>query len=1009
MECRRVLSGLAPEPIHFTQVESIDLTGCPGGAVAGSQSASSSTRALLCPTVIGRDRERGTIKAALDDARAGRGRALFLVGEAGIGKSRLAREAATAAEDAGMIVLRGRAVQSASPIPYRPLAEALCAGVRTAGPPENPELLPFRPALGRLVPEWRDERIEGADDSVVVLGEAILRFLRIMSVERGCLVVLEDLHWADPESLMILEYLVDNLALEPVLCVATLRIEEETPALRLARQLEDRRACPVFELARLGETEVAQMVTACLEAADSSRDVVALASRADGIPFLVEELLAATRSAGALVHDGHAWTLTADVDPVLPLTFADSVRRRLRPFDAEARRVLSAAAVIGRRFDWSLLPRVTTLSEAAVLDALHCAVDAQIIVDESGGDEFLFRHALTRDAVLADLLPPERAALAARALEAIETDHPGVPGPWCELAAQLAELAGNREHASRLLLEVGRRALAGSALMSSEIALDRALTLARFDDAAAVEIEESLTEVLSLAGKRDRAFEVSESLLHRLSKQSDAAAQRVEIHLRLARVAVAATDWRTAHDQLAHARADTAEIGDERLAARIEALSAHAAMGEHRPDEAAALATTAMVTANRVGLPEVACEALEIVGRCARPSDLDEAESAFARAYAIADENHLTVWRVRALHELGTIDLLRGGDIARLQEARDLAASIGALATVAVLDVQIAARLTAIADPDTTLEVAQRAAALARRYGLELTYAAARGFEGHAHAYARRRIEMEHCFADARAHAHGDPGIAVIILTGEAFFALAEEDRSEALGKFGDAAALSWQSRGDQSTGPSAGFFALVRALADPNRTDSLPEAPPWWHPAHFLAGASSRCAEAVVLGRMGRGREAAMLVEAADAQFARSQWHRQVARRLLAEAAIADKWGEPTAWLREALAFFEDQGNDRIASACRSLLRQAGAPVPRRRQGSETVPPSLRAMGVTARELEVLTLLADGLSNREIGERLYLSHRTVERHIANLTTKAGVERRSQLVAFAARAAADSA
>jgi predicted ATPase len=96
--------------------------------------------------VIGRDRELDTIKATLENARAGCGQALFLVGEAGIGKSRLARAAATTAEDARMIVLRGRAVQSASPIPYRPLAEALCAAVRTQGPPENPELLPVRSA-----------------------------------------------------------------------------------------------------------------------------------------------------------------------------------------------------------------------------------------------------------------------------------------------------------------------------------------------------------------------------------------------------------------------------------------------------------------------------------------------------------------------------------------------------------------------------------------------------------------------------------------------------------------------------------------------------------------------------------------------------------------------------------------------------------------------------------------------------------------------------------------------
>jgi DNA-binding CsgD family transcriptional regulator len=959
--------------------------------------------------VIGRDRELDTIKATLENARAGCGQALFLVGEAGIGKSRLARAAATTAEDARMIVLRGRAVQSASPIPYRPLAEALCAAVRTQGPPENPELLPFRPALGRLVPEWRDNRIDGADDSVVVLGEAVLRFLRIMAADRGCLVVLEDLHWADPETLMIVEYLVDNVASEPLLCIATLRVENENPAFRLARQLESRRACPVFDLARLDESEVARMVKDCLDAPEPSQSVIALASRADGIPFLVEELLAATRSAGALVHDGQSWVLAHDADPVLPLTFADSVRRRMRPFDPGARRVVSAAAVLGRRFDWSLLCRITELSEGAVLDALHRAVDAQIIADESGSDEFLFRHALTRDAVLADLLPPERAALAARALEAIEADHPGVPGAWCELAAQLAELAGNRERAARLLLEVGRRALAGGALGSAEIALDRARTLERFDDASAVEIEERLTEVLALAGKRDRAFEVSASLLRRLADRPADAARRVEVHLQLARVAIAATDWTTARQQLRDARADAAASQEERLTPRIDALSAHAAMGEIRPEEAASLARAAIVAAERVELPEVLCEALEIVGRCARPRDLDEAEQAFARAYAIAEKYALTVWRVRALHELGTIDLLRGADIVRLREARDLAASVGALATTAVLDVQIAASLTASAEPDAALETARRAATLARRYELELTFAAARAFEGHAHAYARRKGEMELCFADALAHGHGDPGITVIVLTGEAFFAIAEEDRSEALRKLGDAAALSWQSPGDQTTGPSAGVFALVRAVTEPTRTDALPEAPAWWRAVHFLSAAWSRYAEAVVIGRQGDEQDAVALVDAADAQLERSEWYRQLGRRLVAEAALADGWGQPVAWLQESLAYFENHGYDRIAGACRSLLRQAGAPVPRQRHGAESVPPSLRAVGVSPRELEVLTLLADGLPNREIAERLYLSPRTVERHIANLVVKTGVGRRSQLVAFAAKVAGGSA
>ncbi len=433
---------------------------------------------------------------------------LFLLGEAGIGKSRLAREAAAAAEARAMVVLRGRAVQAQSPVPYRPLAEALCTAVRSGGPPDAPELAAFRAALGRLVPEWRDERLEGADDSVVVLGEAILRFLRVTAGNRGCLVILEDLHWADPESLTIIEYLVDNLASEAVLCIVTLRVEEDTAAFQLARRLDARRVCPTYNLSRLDEGEVERMVTDCLDTATAPREVIALASRADGIPFLVEELLAGTASTGALVYDGHSWTLSESVDPVVPLTFADSVRRRLAPLGEEARAVLQAAAVLGRRFDWPLLSVITGVGDDAVFRELHAAVDGQIVVAEAGVQAFRFRHALTRDAVLAELFPPQRAALSSRALEAIEATHPALPGAWCELAGRLAEAAGNRGRAAALLLQVARDALERGALDSAEVALDRALVLVPAHDPVVVEIEQSLSEVLSLAGKRSRAVEV---------------------------------------------------------------------------------------------------------------------------------------------------------------------------------------------------------------------------------------------------------------------------------------------------------------------------------------------------------------------------------------------------------------------------------------------------------------------------------------------------------------------
>jgi DNA-binding CsgD family transcriptional regulator len=124
---------------------------------------------------------------------------------------------------------------------------------------------------------------------------------------------------------------------------------------------------------------------------------------------------------------------------------------------------------------------------------------------------------------------------------------------------------------------------------------------------------------------------------------------------------------------------------------------------------------------------------------------------------------------------------------------------------------------------------------------------------------------------------------------------------------------------------------------------------------------------------------------------------------RLLGGAAVEDGWGQPGPWLRAAEEYFHSMGASRVAAACRALLRRAGEPVSQHRPGSDAIPPRLRHAGVTAREYEVLTLLADRLSNREIGERLFLSPRTVESHVANLLAKTGCDNRAAL----AHAAAD--
>ncbi len=178
----------------------------------------------------------------------------------------------------------------------------------------------------------------------------------------------------------------------------------------------------------------------------------------------------------------------------------------------------------------------------------------------------------------------------------------------------------------------------------------------------------------------------------------------------------------------------------------------------------------------------------------------------------------------------------------------------------------------------------------------------------------------------------------------------------------------------------------MVRQLDGPE--DETPEIEIPQDSVHFMASAFLRYA-------------AAFMAEG-DRTLGDHRWFRHLGRRLVAEAAVADGWGDPLPWLREALAFFEERDDDHIASACRSILRRAGAAVPRRR-GETGVRSELRALGVTSREAEVLNLLAVGLPNKEIAARLYLSPRTVERHVANLAVKTGVGRRSELVAYAAR------
>ena len=340
---------------------------------------------VLCPVVVGRDAELAVLRRALVAAERGAGGLVTVVGEPGIGKSRLVREVVTAARGHDAVVLQGRAVATGGSSAYRPWTEVLLQAARRHPLRDDPELAPWLPALHPILPP----SVTGAADAVTgesdaVRAEAVLRVLRRAAGGQALLVVLEDLHWADPDSLAVLEYAADHLAGEQVLAVATLRTEPRSPALELVQRLRGRPGIRTVPLDRLDAAEVAAMVRACVPGAD--RDTVARVARAaDGVPLLVEEVLAS---------------------PGLPVTLTDTVRARLEELAEDERGVVQAAAVLGRFFDWRLLEPITGRSAATVAAALERAVDLLLLTVASG--DFRFRHILTREAVVDGLLPPRR-------------------------------------------------------------------------------------------------------------------------------------------------------------------------------------------------------------------------------------------------------------------------------------------------------------------------------------------------------------------------------------------------------------------------------------------------------------------------------------------------------------------------------------------------------------------------------------------------------------------------
>ncbi len=615
--------------------------------------------------LVGRRAELTALRSAVDRAARGTGAAVFVLGEAGIGKSRLVAAAAERARAAGMVVLAGRAVAGGGA--FRAVAAALAGHLRDRLPADE-GLRPFLPALRRLLPAWMPDDAEAVDgvDPTVVLGEGVLRLVRLLAADRGCLLALEDLHWADADTVALVEYLAEAAGSAGVLLVGSARDDGPRGA-ALGRVA----GATVLRPQRLSAAETATLVAAHATHLPADRVDLVVAA-ADGLPLLIEDL---ARRPG----------------PGVPSTFAALVEQRLAELSETAAAVLRAAAVLGADPPWALLPQAADSPEPAVSAALRAAADVGLLVVRDG--ELRWRHPLTCDAVAATTLPPERVAVARRSAEALLAR--GAPEDDVR-AAELLAVAGEDGQAATLLLRSARRDLARGALRSAAALLDR-VPAARAAEAAADRVT-----LLTRLGRAADALDVGERALPATTGDAHA-----ELCLRLAGAAVRAGLW-------ARARAYVDRAGrpaDPRTPLR----AADAAFGAGDVVGAAGLAAEAVAAAERAAAPEPLCEALELVARCAmQDGDIPAAGAAFERAAAVAAEHGLLAQRVEAELGRGLLTDFHGSARPdRLAAPRELAVEAGMLAEVARIDLLRADGIWTVDGPAAAAPVAEASVALA--------------------------------------------------------------------------------------------------------------------------------------------------------------------------------------------------------------------------------------------------------------------------------------------------------
>ncbi|MBW8770977.1 MAG: AAA family ATPase [Gemmatimonadetes bacterium] len=532
---------------------------------------------VVCPTIVGRDSELGAVRAVLDRARSGAGQVALIVGEAGVGKSRLLRAMIDEARRGGYFIMRGAIYWSDSSIPYAPLLDLVRLFAESASPalvahvlsPAASELVTLFPELQPLLPETTPAPSSDPDTDKRRLFHAVARTITLLSQTQPVFLAVEDVHWCDDATLDLVFHLARSHAAQSVVIVLTYRGEEVGPRLaRLIGELERARLVTELPMKPLGRAEVRAMLDAIFGSKTNlgNEFLELIHGLTEGNPFFVEETLKALMVAGDLVPRDGGWRAQALERVRVPRTAIEAVRRRIATLTVPARSVASIAAVTGRRFDFELLRTLTDVDEDELLALVKELIAAQLVIEETG-ERFAFRHALTREAIYADLLVRERVALHRAVAAALERTHAGALEGVVEALAYHAWEAGEWTRAAEFAARAARHAMALSAPREAVAQLDRAFQASeKAQTTVSVELLLARGWANETLAEFDRAREDFSTALDRARAAGDQRTAWEALHalglLWAARDYARAGDYR--RDALTVARA----IGDDALVAR---------------------------------------------------------------------------------------------------------------------------------------------------------------------------------------------------------------------------------------------------------------------------------------------------------------------------------------------------------------------------------------------------------------------------------------------------------